>query len=225
VVPGHPLRVRRGVRNFGDYTVGIGVVGLYMDDLEAREGPTAEPDGHFGVFDFAVTGTYARHLTDHFDVGGSVKYLQEKIDDETANGFAVDLGGRYRVPGYDGLSAGVAVLNLGPQMSFIEEKFDLPVMYKVGGALDVPVESLNGDIVFSSDVVVPGEGSTKMHIGMEYEYNDMLALRFGYRTGWDNHNVSVGLGVKVRNFRLDYAVVPYYSDLGDTHRVSLGVLL
>jgi len=214
-----------GVRNYGDFSVGGGIVGLYMDDLERREGPTAEPIGHFGVFDFAVSGTYARHLTDEFDVGGSVKYLQEKIDDETANGFAVDLGARYRIPGYEGLSAGVALLNLGPQMKFIEEKFDLPTMYKIGGALDVPVESLKGDILFASDVIVPADGSTKVHIGMEYEYDNMLALRFGYRTGWDNQNVSMGIGLKVRNFRLDYAIVPFYSDLGDTHRISLGVLL
>jgi hypothetical protein len=214
-----------GVRSYGDYAIGIGVVGLYMDDLERRTGPTAEPEGHFGVFDFSVTGTYARHLTDEFDVGGSVKYLHEKIDEETAKGVAVDIGGRYRVPGFDGLSAAVAVVNLGPQMKFIEEKFDLPVMYKLGAALDVPIETLKGNVVIASDAVMPADGDTKIHFGLEYEYAEMIALRFGYRTGWDNHNVSVGLGVNVKNFRLDYAVVPFYSELGDTHRVSLGIAL
>ena len=72
---------------------------------------------------------------------------------------------------------------------------------------------------------MPADGSTKVHYGMEYEYAGMIALRFGYRSGWDNHNVSWGLGVKVQNFRLDYAVVPFYSELGDTHRVSLGIML
>ncbi len=214
-----------GVRSYGDQAFGIGVVGLYMDDLERRDGPTAEPIGHFGVFDFAITGSYARKLTDSFDVGGSVKYLHEKIDDETAKGVAVDLGGRYRIPGFDGLTAGIALVNLGPQMKFIEETFDLPVMYKVGAALDVPVEALRGDVVVTTDAVMPADGDMKVHFGMEYEYAEMIALRFGYRSGWDNHNVSVGLGVKVRNFRLDYAVVPYYSDLGDTHRLSLGFAL
>jgi hypothetical protein len=37
--------------------------------------------------------------------------------------------------------------------------------------------------------------------------------------------VSLGLGVNVKNFRLDYAIVPFYSELGDTHRVSLGIML
>ncbi|MCK4914903.1 MAG: PorV/PorQ family protein, partial [Candidatus Eisenbacteria sp.] len=163
--------------------------------------------------------------TDQLDVGGSLKYLHEKIDDKTAKGVAVDLGGRYRVPGFDGLTAAVALLNLGPQMKFIEEKFDLPVMFKVGAALDVPVDALHGNLVIASDAVMPTDGSTKIHFGMEYEYAEMIALRFGYRTGWENHNVSMGLGVKVQNFRLDYAIVPFYSELGDTHRVSLGVML
>ena len=214
-----------GVRSFGDQAFGVGVVGLYMDDLERREGPSDEPIGHFGVFDFAVTGSYARRLTDNLDVGGSVKYLHEKIDDETATGVAVDLGGRYMVPGFDGLSAGVALMNLGPQMKFIEDKFDLPVMYKLGAALDVPVESLKGNVVVSADAVMPNDGDTKMHFGLEYEYADMIALRFGYRSGWDNQNVSMGLGVKAGRFRVDYAVVPFYSDLGDTHRLSLGFTL
>ncbi|HYW68612.1 MAG TPA: PorV/PorQ family protein [bacterium] len=214
-----------GVQSFGDYAVGLGIVGLYMDDLERRDGPTEEPIGHFGVFDFAFTGSYARRLTDHLDVGGSVKYLHEKIDDKTAKGVAVDLGGQYRVPGFEGLTAGISVLNLGTQMKFIEEEFALPTTYKLGVALDVPAESLKGRILVATDAVIPAEGNTKVHFGIEYEFANMLALRFGYRTGWDNQNVSAGLGVKVRNFRLDYAVVPFYSELGDTHRVSLGVML
>jgi len=214
-----------GVRSFGDYAIGAGIVGLYMNDLERRVEPTADPIGHFRYFDFAVTGSYARRLTDHLDVGGSVKYLHETIADYSAKGVAVDLGGRYRIPGYDGLTAAVTVLNLGPRMKFIEEKFNLPVMYKVGAALDVPVDALHGNLVIASDAVIPADGSTKVHFGMEYEYAEMIAFRFGYRTGWDNHNVSWGLGVKVRNFRIDYAMVPFYSELGDTHRVSLGILL
>lgn len=214
-----------GVKSDGRQAFGVGIVGLYMDDLERREGPTSEPIGHFGVFDFALTGSYARRVTEYLDVGVALKYLTEKIDDESANGFAADLGATYRVPTLPGLSAGVAVQNLGPQMSFIEDKFDLPVLFRAGAALSVPVEAMNGDFLVVGDAVVPNDGDTKMHFGLEFEYARMLAVRFGYRTGWDNQNVSVGLGAKVRNLRLDYAYVPFYSELGDTHRISLGVAL
>ncbi len=214
-----------GVRSYGDQAFGLGVVGLYMDDLERREGPTSEPDGHFGVFDISLSGTYARRLTEHLDVGGNLKFLNEKIDDESARGFAVDLGAIYRVASITGLSAGVVVQNLGPQMSFIDEKFDLPFMFRAGGAYATPVEALHGDVLAVVDFVVPNDGDTKVHLGLEYEYSKIIALRVGYRTGWDNQNVSIGLGAKVRQFRIDYAYVPFYSDLGDTHRISLGFAL
>jgi hypothetical protein len=213
------------VRSDGQQAFGLGIVGLYMDDLERREGPTEEPIGHFGVFDFALAGTYARRLTEYLDAGIGVKYLYEKIDDETAGGGAVDLGAQYRIPTVPGLSAGVAVQNLGPQMKFVEDGFDLPVTYRVGAALRSRIEAAGGDVLVTGDAVIPNDGDTKYHFGLEFEYARMIALRFGYRTGWDNQNVSMGFGVKVDRFRLDYAYVPFYSDLGDTHRISLGLML
>ena len=214
-----------GVKSDGQQAFGVSVVGLYMDDLERREGPTAEPIGHFGVFDFAVAGTYGRALTECLDVGVGAKYLFEKIDDESATGVAVDLGARYVVPSVPGISLGAAIQNLGPQMKFIEDEFDLPLTYRVGAALDTPIEALNGDLLVTGDAVVPNDGDPKYHFGVEFEYDEMLAVRFGYRAGWDNQNVSVGLGAKVSSFSLDYAYVPFYSDLGDTHRFSLGFAL
>jgi hypothetical protein len=216
-----------GVQSDGRQAFGIGLMGLYTDEIEEREDdPLADPIGTFRVFDFSVTGTYARRLTDQLDVGGSVKYLNETIDEESATGFAVDVGAIYRVPAVPGLSAGVSVQNLGPQMKFVEDGFDLPAVARVGAALQAPVESLNGDLVLVGDAVVPlTEGDVKIHSGIEFEYAEILAFRFGYRTGWDNQNVSYGVGAKVRSFRLDYAYVPFYSDLGDTHRISLGFAL
>ena len=214
-----------GVLSDGERAYGVAMTGLYMDDLERREGPTADPIGHFGVFDFALSGTYAQRLTDYLAVGGGLKYISEKIDDEVASGYAVDMGATYRVPVVPGLTAGLAVQNLGPRMKFIEDEFDLPVTYRLGAAIETPVKNWKSDLMIVGDAVVPHHGDTKLHFGIELEYSKMLALRFGYRSGWDNQNVSVGLGAKVRNFRLDYAYVPFYSDLGDTHRMSLGFTL
>ncbi|MFH1501449.1 MAG: PorV/PorQ family protein [Candidatus Eisenbacteria bacterium] len=214
-----------GVRSDGTQAFGVAVVGLYMDDLERREGPTSEPIGHFGVFDFAVMGTYGRKLTEYLDVGAGAKYLFEKIDDESATGFAADLGVRYVIPSLPGMSAGASVQNLGPGMTFIEDEFSLPLTYRVGVALESPIDALKGELLLTGDAVIPNDGDPKYHFGAEFEYSNLLALRFGYRTGWDNQNVSVGLGAKVGSFRLDYAYVPFYSDLGDTHRMSLGFSL
>ena len=111
--------------------------------------------------------------------------------------------------------------NLGTQVKYLEEKFDIPLAFRTGIADGIPAETLRGEFLAVTDLVIPSDGKTKVHFGLEYMYQKMLALRFGYRTGWDNQNVSAGLGVNVRNFRLDYAYTPFYSDLGDTHRFSL----
>jgi hypothetical protein len=213
-----------GVHSDGQQAFGLGLLGLYTDEIEEREeDPLAEPIGTFLVFDFSITGTYARRLTERFDVGASVKYLNETIDEDSAGGFAVDVGTVYRVPVAPGLSAGIAVQNLGPQMKFKVDGFDLPALMRAGAALEIPVEALNGDLTLVGDALVPiSDGDVKIHSGLEFEYARILALRFGYRTGWDNQNVSYGVGAKVQNFRLDYAYVPFYSDLGATHRISLG---
>jgi hypothetical protein len=213
------------VKSDGRQAFGVGVIGLYVNDLERRDGPTSEPDGDFGVFDLALTGTYARRLTDDLDVGASAKYLRSEIDDESASGIAFDAGAQYRVPAVRGLSLGVSIHNLGAQMKYVEDSFDLPVLGRVGAAYLAPFEALDGTVLVVADAVVPADGDTKFHAGLEYEYNELIALRFGYRSGWDNQNVSAGFGAKVRNFRIDYAYVPFYSDLGDTHRISLGFAL
>lgn len=210
-----------GAQRFDHQAFGIGLTGLYMDDLERREGPTSEPIGHFGFYDFALTGSYARTLTDYLDVGANLKYLHEKIDNETAAAFAVDLGATYRVPSLERLSIGAVLQNLGTQMQYLEDKFDIPLNFRTGLAYSIPAEALKGDFLAVTDLVVPSDGKTKLHFGLEYMYAHVLALRFGYRTGWDNQNVSAGLGVNVKSFRLDYAYTPFYSDLGDTHRFSL----
>jgi len=214
-----------GVKSDGRQAFGVGFVGLYVNDLERRDGPTSEPDGDFGVFDFAMTGSYARRLTEYLDVGASAKYLHSEIDDEKAQGVAFDAGLQYRVTSVTGLSLGVSVHNLGAQMKYVEEAFDLPVLGRIGAAYETPVDALNGTVLIVADAIVPTDGDTKLHAGIEYEYNDLVALRFGYRNGWDNQNISAGFGAKVRNFRIDYAYVPFYSDLGDTHRLSLGFAL
>jgi len=213
------------VRSECDRAYGVGVVGLFVDDLEERDTASSDPLGTFGVFDFSIAGVYAQRLTGYLSAGASVKYLHEKIDDETARGFAVDLGAQYRLPVLEGATLGLAVQNLGPQMSFIEEKFDLPTMYRFGAAYVTGADALNGDILAVADLVLANDADPKAHFGVEYEYDRTLALRFGYRTGWDNQNISVGLGAKVGDFRLDYAYVPFYSGLGDTHRISFGFIL
>ncbi len=200
---------------------GLSFTALHAGDLDLRD-IDGNDLGHFSFFDFALQASYARKLGDRVTGGVSAKALYEKIDEETATGFAVDLGMVVDLP-LPGLRLGACVQHLGSQMKFIEESFDLPLTIRGGLAYQREIGFLSDDAVVAFELQKPREDDIKTHLGVEVGMSGKLALRFGYQSGYDNQNVSVGVGIPVERFRLDYAYVPFYSDLGDTHRLSFAI--
>ncbi|MFH1784760.1 MAG: PorV/PorQ family protein [bacterium] len=212
----------------------IGISGVYLSSGSMdRRGSGGEALGSFGAYDTSVALSYARQLTGVVHMGINVKLIQQSIEDETANGFAVDIGQMYMLP-VSGLSAGIAVQNIGPQMKFIEEPFSLPLTVTAG----VGYKMLGG-LTLGMDVkhqVV--DSITSISVGTEYFPVSMLALRAGYLAkmlkstddfgsvaGQDTNMASLtglgaGVGFKLGSTSVDYAFVPY-GDLGNTHRISI----
>ena len=209
------------VHGMGKHAFGVGVIGNYVDGLEERESATASPISEFAVFDFAIMGGYATVLAEGVSVGAVAKYLYSKIDDVNATGFAGDIGILYHTE-IEGLSLAGGVQNLGTKMTYESEEEDLPFSGKVGFAYEREIEQIVGTILFVADVKFPNDDDVKVHGGFEYSYKDLFAARVGYRGEYDNKNISAGAGFTVNRYRIDYAFVPFYSDLGNSHRVSLG---
>ncbi|MBI1799910.1 MAG: hypothetical protein HYR73_09540, partial [Candidatus Eisenbacteria bacterium] len=59
-------------------------------------------------------------------------------------------------------------------------------------------------------------------LGLELAHPSGIALRGGWRTGDTESSWALGAGWAVKRVKLDYAFVPFRSDLGDTHRFSIG---
>ncbi|MCK4548083.1 MAG: PorV/PorQ family protein [Candidatus Eisenbacteria sp.] len=208
-------------RSHGDHGFGLSFTVLRTDEIEMRD-VDGTRIGHFRFFDFAIQGSYAHNIGDRLVGGVSVKALYEQIDEETATGFAVDIGGILNLP-VDGLRVGACVQHLGAKMKFIDESFDLPLTIRGGLSYRLTVPFLSDESIVAFEIQKPREDDLKTHFGIEVGLVEKLALRFGYRTGYDNQNVSVGVGIPVNKYRLDYAYVPFYSDLGDVHRVTFGI--
>ncbi len=103
-----------GVIGFSVKSLDFGDVPLTtVDDPEGRGGRTFSPT-------FVTVGlTYSRAFTDAITAGGTVKIISEKMAQVTGSGFALDLGVQYHsVAGIKGLDLGVAMKNVGPQVSF-----------------------------------------------------------------------------------------------------------
>ncbi|MGB2804294.1 MAG: PorV/PorQ family protein [Candidatus Zixiibacteriota bacterium] len=216
------------------FRAGGNVFGLSLSlgkvpDIEKREEPTAEPLALFDAHDVVLSFSYARDLKNRCAAGITVKWIYEKINVSSANGLGFDLGGVWSPFSGSGqsvlgnLSFGAAILNLGSKIKFEKEAYSLPTRYEAGVSYFAERERWQSDFRASLDLVKPRDDDYKIHLGGEAGLHQTLKLRVGYQIGYDEKAVSFGMGVKFRNYSIDYAFVPYKSDLGDVHYVSLDV--
>ena len=193
--------------------------------IERRDGPSAEPLGTFDAHDLAWGFSYARRLGERWRVGGSMKALYEKIHLDDGWGWAMDAGVLYDTP-ITGLAAGGSLRNLGPKMTLRDESFKLPTVIALGlGYRPERLQFESGGLLLGADLSKPVDNRLRIHLGGEWRFQDMVALRTGYGIGYDERGLAAGLGLRQGRWTIDYAWVPYSSDLGDTHRISLGIEL
>lgn len=124
--------------NYGAVSTKIGEAGmvavslkvLNIGDITVTTEDAPEGTGEILSPNFSVFGiSYARRMTDRVFLGVTANYVNEKIAQTTATGFAFDLGVQYDT-GWRGLRFGFAMKNVGPNMHFngpdFEQRFVLP---------------------------------------------------------------------------------------------------
>ena len=203
--------------------VGLGFTGVYYGDMDRYgEFPSLTPDGTFAPYDLALSAGYAKDILPNLSAGVAVKLIYEKIDFESATGYAFDFGLTHKSR-IEGLTLAASMLNLGPEAKFVEESFYPPFQLRLGAAWQKENEGLRGRLTLATDAVVPNDGDTRMHMGLEYTYRRRLAVRFGYKIGYYAQGATMGLGVFYRNLRFDYAYGAITDELGDIHRISINL--
>ena len=204
---------------------GVSATLLTMGELEGRTA-TGELSDDFRAYDFALQCSYGKSLGDKRLAGISLKYIRQSIEEEIANGVAVDLGLQQKLT--NNLNLGLSLRNLGPNMKFIEESYNLPLSMGLGAGLNFGGVTLALDTNY--EII---DRNMELSFGTEYAPIRFIALRGGYLISalknTSNNNMgevfktkdglSGGMGIRVLNYSLDYAVVPY-SDLGTTQRLS-----
>lgn len=206
-------------------TLGMAFTGMYMDEMERREDvPSAIPLGTFTVYDASFSVGFARYILPNTSVGATVKPVYQKIDNRSAKGWAFDAG-IYHVARIQGVKLAAVVGNLGAPMKFIEEEYALPRYIKVGGSYERETAALRGRFLLTADGVWVNDGDPKQHLGAEYMYRRTVALRAGYKAGYDSYGGTFGAGIRYKKLDVDYAFVLMKNDLGDNHRISLGLRL
>jgi hypothetical protein len=198
---------------------GVGMNYLTVTSIEKRAGDSDNADSTFDNSNIAANLTYARaEVAPNLALGGSLKYIQQKLDAHTDKAVALDLGSTYRIDG--NWTAAFVVQNLGSNIG----PDPLPLLLKGGAATHV----LDGKLALAADADwLAADKRVYLDLGAEYLLNKYLAFRAGYQAGRSADKLGglvglgAGLGLKFDRFALDYAYVPF-GDLGATHRMTLG---
>jgi hypothetical protein len=209
----------------GSFVVGANIAVLSIKEFE--ETTVAAPTGTgrmVGAGDFLIGIAVARRYTDQLTIGAQVKFVQEKLDDVTFNNFLFDIGTIY-FTGFRDLRLAFALQHFGPDKKVYEEKFKMPLLFRVGAADNI-ITTEDVRLIAAVDLVHPTDNNEWVNVGLEVAFMKLVALRGGYRINVDEGALTLGFGLQLPDLagvhpQLDYAYISYGDIFGATHRFSL----
>jgi outer membrane protein OmpA-like peptidoglycan-associated protein len=207
----------------GGNVVGLGL--LYFDQGTVDE---VLDDGSYtgerlGARDLHFSLGLGHRFASGVSVGARFTVFQKTLGWERAAGMMGDLG--VLSDDLGGFRLGAAVQALGPPLRFREVEDPSPLRYRLGVAHAVDVGN-DFRMQNSLDLVIPRDNYNSFHVGTEWEYHSLLALRAGYQRTLlddgtpDSDRFSYGAGFRLGGYRFDYAYSPK-DDFDPVHRFSV----
>ena len=178
--------------------------------------------GDFAYYGLAAGASFGYRPWENVAFGAGVDYLREAMDVYNTSGLGLNLGMQAREV-LPHTQIGLAVLHLGSSMKYETESFDLPTAIQGGISRHFPIDALGGELLLAAEVRKVRDETTELLLGTEYSYRNSAHLQFGYRSGLDTQDISMGVGFGGRNIRAEYAYVPFSENLGNEQRFSLMV--
>jgi len=209
----------------GIFVLGVNTTVFGTDEQPVRVVGQEEGTGEFySAQDLAVGITLALNLTDRFSFGFNTKYINQRIWNSSAIGFAIDVGGMYATQ-FDGLQMGFSISNFGTDMrlsgrdirnvidsdilnegvenipvSYETDSFTLPLLFRFGVSYKRPLISEQTDLILAVDLLHPNNDEETINLGAEYIMLSKFALRAGYRSLFlsdRTSGLSLGAGINV----------------------------
>ncbi len=217
----------------------------------------------YSLSNYAVSVTFARYMTDRLCLGVSAKFIQEGIYREKARTLAVDLGslldtGLLGVKLAMSLSNFGGNMRLsGPDLRVSHERWPeftgnpsvyadldteswpLPMIFRMGVSSSLVgmdgqiAKSETNEVTVYADATDTNDSLLRSNFGLEYVWNNMVALRAGYRgvvlardeyKTYDTSSYAAGAGLHYSvgglHLTLDYAYTDYQI-LGNTQQLSV----
>ena len=220
---------------------------------------------YYAARDYCVGVSFGRFVTDRLSLGVTLKFVREGIYRETAQTLAADFGsvlntgllgiklgmclsnfgGNMKLSGED-LRVSQDRYRNNPaehevNADLTTEAWPLPMTFRMGISTDLVgtggqlVNSESNRLTLLIDTFDPNDALLRSNMGIEYEWNNILALRGGYHglpvekdnfKSYDTASYTFGGGLHYNlgwtDFQLDYALTNFQI-LGDTHQFTLGL--
>ncbi|HAM38165.1 MAG TPA: hypothetical protein DCP53_02000 [Elusimicrobia bacterium] len=194
----------------------FGTVGLSINYIAIPfEKRTIEDDNNYSkvtLANYVISAAYGKKISEKISAGAVIKIISEDLDTKTNSGFAVDLGGLYKMK--ETFNLGLSLQNIGGN--------DTPMNLRLGVLKNLMDKKLSllSDLYYGL-----ADGTMSLGLGGEYKLNDYFCPRLGYRARFNNSNLTglagftAGFGLKYQKYNLDYVLAPY-GELGTTHRLD-----
>lgn len=214
-------------------------------DYGEEEITTADfPNGtgaRWDAMDIAIGVSYARNLTDRFSIGGTVKFIQSRIWNESATAVAMDIGLLFRTQ-FNGIRIGMNITNFGTEMKLDgkdlllpadidpsasgnnaniaanlgTDPWGLPLNFTVGVAGEA-LDNEDWKWTIGLDALYPNNTTPYLNLGTELVWNKILAFRVGYTSLFEEdteEGLAAGLGLQYGFGGVDLRFDYSYSQFG-----------
>lgn len=183
----------------------------------------------FELNSMAIGVGYAKALTDRFSVGGQVRWVNQDLgesmipviteQDTSLKGatnelepLAFDFGTQFKT-GYKSLVFGMSVRNFSKEIKYVEEGFQLPLVFNLGISMNL-IDFINNPPFDQSLYLAVDASHYRSHgeqvkVGLDYLMMNMLSLRGGYVSNADESGITFGVGVAYMGLAFDYAYTPF----------------
>jgi hypothetical protein len=199
------------------FAAGINTTSVSNIEIRTRPG---EAEGTFNAHYFYGSLSTAFCLIENLKVGVTGKYLFENFYSDQATGWGLDLGLLYKTS-IENLNIAAAMNNLGTMNELRNEKTVLPTSAALGLSYNTTLgESFLLTAAAGYKRFLKAE-SNHIHSGLEVVYDNTIAARVGYLSGFETKDFSYGVGLNWGSFNFDYAFVPNDYGLGNSSYLTI----
>ena len=202
----------------GAFACGLNFVRI--PGIEVRDKPSNDPLNTIEAQYLTAALGYSHSIFNKLELGGTIKYLYESLYTECGRGAALDVGVQWNAP--SSLDISLLIQNLGFMSALYEEKTALPLIFQIGIVRpEIFVEGpLNASVGLNlgSNLTT---GESRAQVGAEIGIKKILFIRGGFEHIGSINRSSLGFGLKVKRFQLDYALLFMPEGLGYPYLITL----